>query len=119
MKLQRKAEIIYTESPTINSVNRYFRNLWLALLGNNPYQMEMIEAMGHLEMASKSLRDTQDMCHETMDRWGESQKQLTQMQQLVETLRDHLREKDEQLAQLCREHRDCMEQMRRDHEKHQ
>lgn len=119
MKLQRKTNINYIESVTFNRVKRYVKNLLLALIGYNPYQMEMDQARNHLERAAEDLKAAQDMCYATMERWNESHRQLTQMQQLVETLRDHLREKDEQVEQLRREYIDCIERMKRDYEKHQ
>lgn len=97
----------------------YLRNLWLALLGNNPYQMELEEAKVYLEKAAENLSTTQDMCYDTMERWNESQKEIDNLQKLVETLRDHLREKDELMEQLARECRNQMEQMKRDYEKRQ
>lgn len=119
MKSQRKTDINYIESVTFNRVKRYVKNLLLALLGNNPYQMEMDEARNHLEKAAEDLKAAQDMCYATMERWNESQKQLTQMQQLVETLRDHLSDKDEQIEQLRRKYIDYIEQMKHDYEKRQ
>ena len=117
MKIQQKAEIKHIESSTFNRFKRYFKNLWLALLGRNPYQMERVEARGHLEKAAEDLKAALDVCEKTLDQWGESQKQLMQMQQLVETLRGHLREKDDQLEQLHREYNDCIEKLKRDYEK--
>lgn len=119
MKLQRKTEINYIKSDPFNRIKRYVQNLRLALLGNNPYQVEMDEARDYLEKAAGDLKATQDMCYSTMEMWSESQKQLNQMQQLVETLRDHLHEKDDQVEQLRREYRDSIEQMKRDYEKRQ
>ena len=119
MKIQRKTDINYIESVTFNRVKRYVKNLLLALLGNNPYQMEMDEARNHLEKAAENLKATQDMCWQAMEMWSESHQQLLQMQQLVETLRGHLHEKDDQVEQLRREYRDSIEQMKRDYEKHQ
>ena len=119
MKIQRKTDINYIESVTFNRVKRYVKNLLLALLGNNPYQMEMDEARNHLEKAAENLKATQDMCWQAMEMWSDSQKQLAQMQQLVETLRGHLREKEEQAEQLRREYLDRIDQMKRDYEKRQ
>ena len=119
MKLQRKTEINYTESSFYNRVKRYAKNLLLALLGNNPYQMEMAEAKVHLEKATEMWLTMKDMCFATMELERESQKQLMKMQLLVEILRDHLREKDEQVEQIKRECRDYIERMKRDYEKHQ
>ena len=119
MKSQRKTEINYIRNDTFYRVKRYGKNLLLALLGNNPYQMEMDEARNHLEKAAENLKATQDMCWQAMEMWSESHQQLLQMQQLVETLRGHLHEKDDQVEQLRREYRDSIEQMKRDYEKHQ
>lgn len=114
-----QTEINYIESGTFNRIRRYVKNLLLALLGDNPYQMEMDEARDCLEKAAENLKATHDMCYSTMAKWSESQKQLNQMQQLVETLRDHLREKDEEVDQLRREYCNHIEQMKRDCEKRQ
>lgn len=119
MKSQRKTEINYIRNDTFYRVKRYGKNLLLALLGNNPYQVEMDEARDYLEKAAGDLKATQDMCYSTMEMWSESQKQLKRMQQLVETLRGHLHEKDEQVDQLRREYYNHIEQMKRDYEKHQ
>lgn len=107
------------ESAPFNCIKRYVKNLLLALLGDNPYQMEMDEARDCLEKAAENLKATQDMCYSTMEKWSESQKQLNQLQQLVETLRGHLHEKDEQVDQLRREYCNHIEQMKRDCEKRQ
>ena len=119
MIIQQKTEINYIESSTFGSIKRYAQNLLQALLGKNPYQVEMGKARDALEKAAEILNTMQDMYSATLEKWSESQKQLTQMQQLVETLRDHLREKDEQVEQLRREYIDCIERMKRDYEKHQ
>lgn len=85
-------------------IGRYLRNLLLALTGNNPYQMELDEAREHLEKAADNLSATQDMCYSTMERWNESQQQVVQLQHVIETLRGHLREKDEMLEQMRQEY---------------
>lgn len=118
MIIQRKTEINYIESSTFGCVKRYAQNLLQALLGKNPYQVEMGKARDALEKAAGNLNAMQDMYSATLEKWSESQKQLTQMQQLVETLRDHLREKDEQMGHLRRQYDNFVEQMKRDHEMH-
>lgn len=118
MITHKKTEINYTESSTFGGVKRYAQNLLQALLGKNPYQVEMGKARDALEKAAENLNAMQDMYSATLEKWSESQKQLTQMQQLVETLRDHLREKDEQMGQLRRQYDNFVEQMKRDHEMH-
>lgn len=115
MILQRRT----VENSTFDCVKRYLKNLLLALLGNNPYQVEMGEASDHLEKAAEALKTMQNLYDATMERWSESQKQLKQMQQLVETLRTHLREKDEQMKQLWRNYNYHIDQMKRDYEKRQ
>lgn len=81
-------------------MKRYFKNLFIALCGNNPYQMELDRVREEYEKTTEKVAQLEDMYWKFKEQKAEIDKQVTGYQTLVENLRQRLKEKDEQLAQL-------------------
>ena len=85
---------------------RYFKTLLIALLGRNPYRLELEQARDEYKRAAenmKTFRDLYYMCKEKED--GKAARLIDSLQQLVEMLRQHIREKDEQIEQMRADYR--------------
>jgi predicted RNase H-like nuclease (RuvC/YqgF family) len=74
-------------------MKRYFKNLLSALLGNNPYEAERDELRRQMER----LRD---MYCAACEKWAQGDKQVASLQQLVENLRERIKDKDAVIEQL-------------------
>ena len=80
-------------------MKRYFRNLLSALLGNNPYQEERDELRRQMEQAAENVERLRDMYCAACEQWDQSNKQIASLQQLVENLRERIKDKDDAIAQ--------------------
>ncbi len=87
-------------------MKRYLKNLLSALLGNNPYQAERDELAAKLEQAGENYRGLQELYYNMVERWETEQKQMASLQQLVENLRERIKDKDAVIAQLQNEYRE-------------
>lgn len=80
-------------------MRRYFRNLLSALLGNNPYQEERDELRRQMEQAAENVRDMNELYYTVLEKWAANKRQLASLQQLVENLRERIKDKDDAIAQ--------------------
>jgi chromosome segregation ATPase len=81
-------------------MKNYLRNLLSALLGNNPYQTERDELRRQMEQASENVKQLRDMYCAACEKWEQSDKQVASLQQLVENLRERIKDKDAVIEQL-------------------
>lgn len=84
-------------------MKRYLKNLLSALLGNNPYQAECDELATKLEKAGDNVRGLQELYYNMVERWETEQKQMASLQQLVENLRERIKNKDAAINQYMTE----------------
>ncbi len=75
-------------------MKRYLKNLLSALLGNNPYRAERDELAAKLEQAGDNFRGLQGLYYNMVERWEAERKQTASLQQLVENLRDRIKDKE-------------------------
>ena len=73
-------------------MKRYLKNLLAALLGNNPYQAE-------LEKADENVKQLRDMYFAACEKWEQNDKKVASLQQLVENLRERIKDKDAAINQ--------------------
>lgn len=100
------------------AVKRYFLRLWSAICGRDLYNKERAELEQRLDNATVELSKLKEMYAAALDQWSNTQvvardldeqntelthdlaecrDSLSSCRSLVETLREHLREKDKQL----------------------
>lgn len=91
-------------------MKRYLKNLLAALLGNNPYEAERDELAAKLEQAGENYRGLQELYYNMVERWEAERKQLASLQQLVENLRERIKDKDAAIEQLQKEYREYTKQ---------
>ena len=82
-------------------MKRYLKNLLAALLGSNPYEAERDELAAKLEQASDNVRGLQELYYNMVERWETEQKQMASLQQLVENLRERIKDKDALIGQYA------------------
>lgn len=100
------------------AIKHYFLRLWAALCGRDLYNKERIELAQRLDKVSAELDKLKEMYATALNQWSHTQvvardldeqntelthdlaecrDSLSSCRSLVETLREHLREKDKQL----------------------
>ena len=84
-------------------MRRYFKNLLSALLGNNPYEAERDELRRQMEQAAENVRGMNELYYTVLEKWAASKRQLASLQQLVENLRERIKDKDAAIAQYITE----------------
>lgn len=84
-------------------MKQYFKNLLSALLGNNPYEAERDDLTAKLEKAAENVEQLRDMYCAACEKWVQSDKQVASLQQLVENLRERIKDKDAAIEQLQKE----------------
>ena len=80
-------------------MKQYFKNLLSALLGNNPYLAERDELAEKLEKAGENVRGLNELYYNMVERWETERKQMASLQQLVENLRERIKDKDAAINQ--------------------
>lgn len=80
-------------------MRRYFKNLLSALLGNNPYEAERDELRRQMEQAAENVRGMNELYYTVLEKWAANKRQLASLQQLVENLRERIKDKDDAIAQ--------------------
>jgi len=81
-------------------MKRYLKNLLSALLGNNPYEAERDEMRRQMEQASENVERLRDMYCAACEKLAQGDKQVASLQQLVENLRERIKDKDAVIEQL-------------------
>jgi len=84
-------------------MKRYLKNLLAALLGNNPYEAERDELAAKLAKAAENVERLRDMYCAACEKWAQGDKQVASLQQLVENLRERIKDKDAAIEQLQKE----------------
>ena len=84
-------------------MKRYLKNLLSALLGNNPYEAERDELRRQMEQAGDNVRGLNELYYNMVERWEAERKQMASLQQLVENLRERIKDKDAAIEQLQKE----------------
>lgn len=118
-------------------MKRYIKNLVLAVCGRNPFAEEVADLKEKLEKAGENVRGLQDQLYAALEKWNEAQqllfesgrmvgerdkwlaekdRQAASQQQLVENLRERIRDKDAELEEQGRAFRERLEQTRREYD---
>lgn len=84
-------------------MRQYFKNLLSALLGNNPYQAERDDLAEKLEKAGDNYRGLNELYYNVLEKWETERKQTASLLQLVENLRDRIKDKDASIHQYMTE----------------
>ena len=84
-------------------MRRYFKNLLSALLGNNPYQAECDELRRQMEQAAENVHGMNELYYTVLEKWAANKRQLASLQQLVENLRERIKDKDAAINQYMTE----------------
>lgn len=118
-------------------MKHYIKNLVLAVCGRNPFADEVADLKEKLEKAGENVSGLNEMYFSACEKWEESQRtlfecrkmvmerdkqlaekdrQAASQQQLVENLRERIRDKDAELEEQGRAFRERLEQTRREYD---
>lgn len=81
-------------------MKRYFKNLWLALMGRNSYQLELERVRGDFSQTEAKVRDLNELYYELRSKMQTSESQINDYQVLIENLRRRLADKDDVIKAL-------------------
>lgn len=97
-------------------MKRYLKNLLSAMLGNNPYEAERDDLTAKLEKADENVRGLNELYYNVLEKWETERKQVASLQQLVENLRERIKDKDAAIDQQQRDYRERTERMKQEYQ---
>ena len=89
----------------MTGIRNYLRNLWLALTGNNPYQVELDEVREEYRKTASNVKKLEDFYYKALEKWDKADGQIKDYQTLVENLRKRVAEKDALIAEMDKDYR--------------
>lgn len=98
-------------------MKRYIKNLVLAIRGRKPFAEEVADLKEKLEKAGENVRGLNGMYYSALEKWEAAEKRAVSQQQLVENLRERIRDKDAELEKQGRAFRERLDQTRQDYDK--
>lgn len=84
-------------------MRNYFRNLFTALAGNNPYQMELDRVREEYEKTAERVEQLDELYYTIKGNLAQSDARLADYQQLVENLRRRIVDKDDLIGRMREE----------------
>jgi len=87
----------------VETIKRYFTNLFRALVGNNPFRMELDEVREMYEKTAERVSELQEYYFKMVEQMDHSKRQMKGYQQLIENLRDRVGECQEEVAHYRKE----------------
>ena len=90
-------------------MKRYIKNLLLAIRGRNPFAEEVADLREKLEKAGKNVSGLNEMYYSALEKWEAAEKRAASQQQLVENLRERIRDKDAEMEEQGRAFRERLE----------
>lgn len=85
-------------------MKNYLKNLWLALTGRNPYQLELDKARKEYKQTAKHVQDLEKLYEKVQKKMEEDDRQVRNYQHLTENLRQHLVDKDVLMDRVKRDY---------------
>ncbi len=96
-------------------LKRYLRNLWLALMGWNPYQVELAETKRHLDDAKVDAHRWTDVAKKATDSLVRKEQEVKNYQNLTENLRQRITDKDIEIDRRKRDYANAIDTLREQH----
>lgn len=97
-------------------MKQYFKNLVMAIRGRNPFAEEVADLREKLEKAAENVSSLRDQLYAALEKWEAAKKSAASQQQLVENLRERIKDKDAELEEQGRAFRERLEQTRREYD---
>lgn len=91
-------------------MKRYFKNLWMALTGSDPFRDELEEKNSQLENAAENVQSLQDQLYAALNKWNESAKMAHDYEVLIENFRERINEKDTLMERMKKDYQQRIEQ---------
>ncbi len=88
------------KSHIFETLRRYLRNLFRALLGRNPFRAELAELREQYEKVAENVATLTDLYYKSQELLDEARGQAANEQRLVENLRRRIEEKDEEIQRM-------------------
>ena len=98
-------------------MRRYLKNLIIALMGRNPYRMELDDLTEKYEKTAERVYGLNDIYFKMVEKMEETKMRMNDYQTLVENLRQRVDEKEVELDCQKKDFRDRMERIKSDYQK--
>lgn len=98
-------------------MERYFKNLLIALLGRNPYQLELERKTNEYELTAEEVERQRDQIYLLEARLATLQRDVQGFQNLTENLRKRVTDKDIAIDGLRRDKAECVQKLKVAHAK--
>lgn len=98
-------------------MRRYLKNLIIALMGRNPYRMELDDLTEKYEKTAERVYGLNDIYFKMVEKMEETKMRMNDYQTLVENLRQRVAEKEVELDCQKKDFRDRMERIKSDYQK--
>ncbi len=101
----------------MKQMKRYFKNLWLAITGRNPFREELDEVKAMCKETGEKLQSLHELYYEVVDKWQKAvsiaetaYKKTQDYEKLIENLRERISEKDTLLERTKEDYQEHIKQ---------
>lgn len=98
----------------LNNTKSYFRHLFIALLGRNPFRVELEQVTHEYELTAERVRHLDELRYTLEQNMAEEKAKVKQFENLTENQRQRLTDKDITIDAMTKEHRERMAQVQKD-----
>ncbi len=88
------------KSHNFETLQHYFRNLFRALLGRNPFRDELNELREHYEAVAERVQALTELYYTSAEALGRMEREKADNQLLIENLRKRVDEKDKEIKRM-------------------
>lgn len=82
------------------AMKRYFKNLWYALIGIDPFKEELKRLRDQYEKAANNVRRLQVLYDKSLEEFEKTETAVEDYQNIMEGLRERIAEKDKMLSEF-------------------
>lgn len=97
------------------NTKKYFRHLFIALLGRNPFRVELEQVTHEYEQTAAKVRHLDELRYTLEQKVAEETAKVHQFENLTENQRQRLTDKDITIDAMTKEHRERMAQVQKDY----
>ena len=81
-------------------MKEYWKNLWNAIRGRNPYRAELDEVKAKYEKTAKDVSHLSVIYQKCIEQWNEAEVKASQVLTMADGLKQQLAERDQEIKRL-------------------
>lgn len=91
-------------------MKQYFKNLFLALIGCNPFELQLDEMRTYYQKTAERVTELDEMYHKLQEALSKKEKTISDYQNLTENLRSRITEKDVEYERMKKHYQERIKQ---------